>query len=246
MNELVKASPAALPMAKAAQARDPDTNTAMMLSSLRQCGVEVVVKHKTIFSSDSTGESTGWRDVIEGAQVTVSETANEARASEIVAAASAPARDEDMELWLSELGLVTAKRNMGDATAELFLVAYTKRLAAYPADIVRTTIQGWSGKWFPTWGELKDVLDARSAERGAIMTALSVHAATKARKGAPRPAYVAEMSPDDRVEWLLFQARICRRSDPERAQELEDEADRTREESRKLARQRAELEKQGN
>lgn len=230
MNELVKASPARLPMARAALARDPENNTQAMISSLRQCGCEAVVKSKTIFPvNPTTGESSGWRDVIDRAEITVSSGANLVRANEIALAALAPAADDDMAIWLAELGLVTARRATGEATSELFLVAYTKRLAAYPGDIVRQTLQGWSGKWFPTWGELKEILDARVAPRLAVRNALL--GLTPQKEGRALPSAFESMGPEAQAQWLRKEAEwAIRRSDPdwaaeliERAEEIEDD-----------------------
>jgi hypothetical protein len=209
-----------------ALARDPDTNTAAMQSSMRSLGVEAVIKRKNTFPVDpTTGEMKGWRSVINGAEITLAVSANLSKARDVVRAAMAPASNADMELWIAELSLITAKRNTSDAAAELLLTAYTTRLANYPGDIVRETLQTWAGKWFPTWGELKEILDARVAERGTIQTALSVYGAVLPKQADEKPAAYYDMSPVDRHEWLLFEAKIARRTDPDKAREFEQEAD---------------------
>ena len=139
-----------------------------------------------------------------------------------MAAALAPPTEDDMERWIVELGLITAKRSMGDASAELFLTAYTKRLVDYPADIVRETLQSWAGKWFPTWGELKELLDAQVAERAVIGAALSVHIAATAQKSAPE---LKGKTADERHAELMQAAFWARKSgDHDGAREFEDRA----------------------
>lgn len=174
MNELVKAPAMALPMAQEAVARDPDSNTSAMVSSLRRHGVTATVRHKITFPTDpKTGETSGWREVISGCEIACTTSADHKAALATVSQTMAPADEGDMEIWLAELTLVTARRNTSEAESELFLTAYTSRLAAYPGDIVRQTLKDWDGKWFPTWGELKEILEARTAPRVAIKTALS-------------------------------------------------------------------------
>lgn len=173
----------------------------------------------------TTGETKGWRSVIDSAQITFSENANLAKAKDVVRAAMAPASDADMELWIAELSLITAKRNTSDAAAELLLTAYTKRLANYPGDVVRETLQTWAGKWFPTWGELKEMLDAGSAARQEIQAALSVYSAVQGKPAEEFPTAYYDMAPTDRHSWLLFEAKLARRTDPDRANELEATAD---------------------
>jgi hypothetical protein len=188
MNELVKAPAMALPMASEAVARDPESNTSAMVSSLRRHGVTATVKHKITFPTDpKTGETNGWREVISGCEIALTSSADHKAALAIIDQTMAPADEGDMEIWLAELTLVTARRNTSEAESELFLTAYTSRLAAYPGDIVRQTLKDWDGKWFPTWGELKDILEARVAPRRAIRTALCDLRPDGVKGAAPRP-----------------------------------------------------------
>lgn len=167
-----------------------------------------------------TGESKGWREIIKGAEIALMSGANLQKAKETMAAAMAPAHQADIELWIAELSIITAKRNTSEAGAELLLIAYGTRLAQYPGDIVRETLKGWSGKWFPTWGELKEILDARTAPRAALRDGIAA-----IRPPNQMPAAFDDMDRDGKVNWLRFEARIARRSDPDRANELEAEAE---------------------
>ena len=226
MNELVKASQAAMPMVADTCEKDPEENTERLLSLLRNSGCSVVIKHKLIFPSDpKTGEPTGWRDVVKGAEVALTSEANVERSLRTIEASLAPAAPPNIGVWLTELSHITARRAEDADSATLTMAAYIKRLIQYPGDIVRQTLQEWSGKWFPTWGELKDILDARTAPRIAIRDAvLAVNPSKK------MPPAFEDMDTESKINWLRFEARIARRSDPERANELEMEAEKLEEE----------------
>lgn len=223
MNELVKASTAATPMAATVCERGPDENNERLLSALRTTGCSVVIKHRLTFpTSPSTGEQSGWRDVVNGAEVTLTEGADPIQALALVEKSLAPASPPNIGMWLTEVSHITARRSEDADAATLTLAAYIKRLVQYPGDIVRQTLQEWSGKWFPTWGELKEILDARMSGRTAIRDAL---AGTVARKAGVRlPAAFETMTPENKAQWLRKEAEWARRSDPERATELEEQA----------------------
>jgi hypothetical protein len=175
MNELVKASPAALTvMDGTTLAAVPEDNTAEMVSSLQRLGLSVSVRHRAIFPTDpKTGEPSGWRDVVSGAQVIPSAGTNLGECMRTIAEVMAPAPRKRILGWLAEVSTITARRNTDEAESTLTLEAYCSRLLQYPGDIVRDTLLGWSGKWFPTWGELKEILDGRTAPRVAIQGALA-------------------------------------------------------------------------
>lgn len=134
----------------------------------------------------------------------------------------APAADGDIRLWLVELSTITARRSEGVEDAALTLTAYTSRLNQYPGDIVRQTLKDWSGKWFPTWSELKEILDDDIAPRLAIQNALLVHGAGDfSFKKIPE---LEGLSPQVQHDKLMLAARHAKRGDPEWARELEAKA----------------------
>lgn len=154
----------------------------------------------TFPSDPKTGESLGWREVVDRAVITFGANPDLPAAQSVMAGLMAPATADEIGLWLTELSMVTARRSEGAEEAALTLVAYTKRLRGYPGDIVRATLQDWSGKWFPTWGELKEILDARVAPRTAIQTAL----VNTSPEGAPDIA-TDTATPEarrKRIDWL--------------------------------------------
>lgn len=119
-------------------------------------------------TNPKTGEMTGWRETVSGTEITLAKDADLDKAAQVIANLMAPADVNDIELWLTEVSAITARRSETAEEGALTLVAYSTRLKQYPGDIVRKTLLEWSGKWFPSWGELKDILDARVGPRVAI------------------------------------------------------------------------------
>jgi len=97
-----------------------------------------------------------------------------AAVAEKVRSTMRPATREKIEQWVAELSVITAPRKSDGITMELTLAAYSKRLAEYPADMVREVLIIRTWKFFPTWAELKEVLDTMLADRRAILAACEV------------------------------------------------------------------------
>jgi len=91
-----------------------------------------------------------------------------------------PASREKIEQWVAELSVITAPRKSDGMTMELMLAAYSRRLAEYPADMVREVLILRTWKFFPTWAELKEALDVMLADRRAMLAACEA--------SVPRPA----------------------------------------------------------
>jgi hypothetical protein len=233
MNDLVKASAAPTAMAVVAIDRDPETNTERLLSALRTNGCSAVIRRRLTFAtSPSTGEASAWREVVSGADLALTEGADPASALALAERSLAPAGPAQMGVWLTELAHITAKRSEDADSAVLTMTAYIKRLAAYPGDIVRQTLQEWSGKWWPTWAELKEILDARAAGRLAVRDALHRVVAKGAHK---LPTAYEKLNDEMKAQWLRKEAEWARRADPERAAELIEQADRIESEARNRA-----------
>lgn len=151
--------------------RNPSLNTDAVQSRLRQLGVSTSARTELSFPTSSTGVMT-WRDKVVGMETVLSSSADLPAALAVAEEALYPAPVEKVEHWLGELSAITARRTETAIEAEISLSAYTGRLRGYPGDIVRDTLLGWSGKWFPTWGELKEIMDERTAPRIAIRDAI--------------------------------------------------------------------------
>jgi hypothetical protein len=160
---------------------------------------------------------------VSGASVALTDGADPVQALALVEKSLAPAAPPNIGMWLTELIHITAKRKEDVDSATLTMAAYVKRLLGYPGDIVRQTLDDWQGHWFPTWKEMKDVLDVRVAPRLALRNALNGNIASKAE--IRMPAAYEKMDPEMKVQWLRKEADWARRSDPERAAELNIQAD---------------------
>jgi len=81
--------------------------------------------------------------------------------------------DEALEA-LAEMSMVTASRSDGPETEELRMAAYVDRLRSYPADAVEHACRAWAddNKWWPTWNELRLLLEARVRQRLLMLDAV--------------------------------------------------------------------------
>lgn len=88
-------------------------------------------------------------------------------ASELLTAAP----DSDLEKALATLSLLVAKRPNDDGSDELQLAAYVTELRRYPADIAMHAVSNWhrTSKFWPTWLELQEQLDAMFAFRRRLL-----------------------------------------------------------------------------
>lgn len=83
-----------------------------------------------------------------------------------------PAPERVVEEWLVDMSVLTIPRNDDDLSASLRLAAYTRQLAAYPADAVRAALLGRPWKFFPSWAELHGVLEEAVRPRRAAIARL--------------------------------------------------------------------------
>lgn len=145
-------------------ARMPSANTGAVLSRILQCGVECSVKTETVFPTSADGDMT-FRERPTSLTLNIGSSADVQGALRIVLASLAPASADQIEEWLAVLSVKTAPRVESASRADLTLSVYTDQLSQYPADVVRHVLAGWSGKWWPTWGELSERLDELTDQR---------------------------------------------------------------------------------
>lgn len=100
-----------------------------------------------------------------------------------------PADTREIEAWIAELSVITAGRGREGFDAELMVSAYSSRLRAFPADVVRWALLKKSWKWFPTWDELEKACKAKSGPREHMIYALSK---PPSKPEAPRARPTAE------------------------------------------------------
>ena len=97
--------------------------------------------------------------------VNIAASADLPAALKVINASLAPASVETLEEWLAILSVKTIQRTDSAGRAELTVSTYAAHLREYPADVVRHVLAGWSGKWWPTWGELVERLDEHTDHR---------------------------------------------------------------------------------
>ena len=97
--------------------------------------------------------------------VNIAASADLPAALKVINASLAPASVETLEEWLAILSVKTIQRNDTAGRVELMVSTYAAHLREYPADVVRHVLAGWSGKWWPTWGELVERLDEHTDHR---------------------------------------------------------------------------------
>lgn len=83
-----------------------------------------------------------------------------------------PAGVSQIEAWLAELSVITAKRPGDDFEEALRLSAYTSRLSDFPADVVRYALLERPWRFFPTWEELSVACREAVSRRKAMIEAL--------------------------------------------------------------------------
>jgi len=92
--------------------------------------------------------------------------------ADLVRKAMTPAPVDSIEEWLAELSVITARRAEDEFTGALRVDAYSRRLGAYPADVVKAALFDSRWKFWPTWAELAEFCDKAVAKRIALASAL--------------------------------------------------------------------------
>jgi hypothetical protein len=83
-----------------------------------------------------------------------------------------PADQRDIEEWLAELSVISAKRADDQFTEGLRIEAYAARLRSYPADVARSALLDHTWKFWPTWAELEKVCERLASPRRQMIRAL--------------------------------------------------------------------------
>lgn len=114
--------------------------------------------------------------------VNIAASADLPAALKVINASLAPASTEAIEEWLAILSVKTIQRADSAGRVELMVSTYAAHLREYPADVVRFVLGGWSGKWWPTWGELSERMDELTDQRLMIRDHLAGLVTGAARK----------------------------------------------------------------
>jgi hypothetical protein len=92
----------------------------------------------------------------------------------ILAEANQPADEAFIVQELTRMRMLTKARPQDSTDLTLMAAAYAEEMAAYPADVIRSACRKWAAmeKWWPSWAELKDLLEFRMRRRKAMLEAL--------------------------------------------------------------------------
>lgn len=192
-------------VARRLAARSTAEIDSLMVSSAQSCGVDLRERIDWVSSyTKPDGTHVPARVVKLGwAAKAQSQDQIEAAIDKLDAALTAPTRDQ-VEMWLVELSVITARKVDAAETEELRVTAYASRLADYPADVVREALVVRTWKFFPTWAELQEMCEKLVAPRRAMRKALE-QAAWAARdaeiKARALPTErTATLTPDEAAE----------------------------------------------
>lgn len=100
------------------------------------------------------------------------EEIREARA--VVERACIPAQAREIMAELARMRLIVKVRAEQEQDLAAIAVIFAEEMAEYPPDIVRHALRGWTKreKWWPSWAELKELLDRAFKRRKALREVL--------------------------------------------------------------------------
>lgn len=128
--------------------------------------------------------------------------ANRSKCLELIRTSLNPMTQSECFGLLGEMKLTTVCRPEQGHDLEAQLGLYARKLAEYPADVVRKvlTTQPNMSKWWPTWAELKDRLDLFSDRRRKLQQAMTTWKSPPSSTNAPVQRYVAPDKPKPAAE----------------------------------------------
>lgn len=151
--------------------RKPSEVDQVAESRALQHGVSLKVKFDHRFPTGQNGERLPSYRIATGCLVDGSEQARQSAAADL-RKLLVPAQRRDIEMWLSELSVISAARQSDEFESALRLEAYASRLERYPADVARYALLDRKWKFWPTWEEVSTICDSMSGARRQMVKAL--------------------------------------------------------------------------
>jgi hypothetical protein len=154
----------------ALQGSNPDTTDRSLEASL-----SLLLGSKPVpLWEDKITETGGWDGVVSGFKLPAMSETKRASALALAESSLKPMSAGEIIDLLIELKLLTKARAEQAKDQEAQLLLYGKKLAEYPADIVRRvlTTQPNILMWWPSWAELKERLDLFAVRRQRLLDAL--------------------------------------------------------------------------
>ena len=117
----------------------------------------------------------GWDGEITGYKIGNLLEAERSEAYARVLVANEPAPLRIIQSELARMRVSTKSRADTEGEGKLAAAVFAENLTEYPADVVVWACRKWSRteKWWPSWAELKDLLDRGVRRRRALLGALS-------------------------------------------------------------------------
>ena len=138
---------------------------------ISQHNVGLEVKYEGRYPTGPNGEKLPSYRVAVGCNIDGS-TEDRCRALADMEKFMTPASVPDIEGWLAELSVISAKRQESGFSEGLRLTAFASRLSRYPADIARCVVLEHKWKFWPTWAEMGHACDVLVAARNQMLAAL--------------------------------------------------------------------------
>lgn len=164
-------SPQSMRVVQWLEARTPSEVDKVLQSQALSHNVALRVRFDTRSSRDSNGSVTT-DFVVRGADA-VGQIEDMQEMAAKVSSAMTPPDSARIEAWLAEMSVLVVKGKGDQFSDTLRIVAYAKRLAEYPADVVRAALLDHKWQFWPSWADLSDLCDNLAAPRRAMSAALA-------------------------------------------------------------------------
>jgi len=165
---------------KLATVEDPDNFTMQNLVSLIQaCKSLRGRKSPAIWKSGSDGHSYQDFEII--IPLTCDDQDALDQLHKDLPAFLAPAPDEKIIEWITELAAITPPRQGSEVNNAVAFKAYLNRLREYPADIARFALHRQTYEWFPSWAELEANMRPMMRVRQKLIDAVPIYATSNGR-----------------------------------------------------------------
>jgi hypothetical protein len=172
--------------------RQPADVDRMLVSQASSHGVELREGSRLRPIYDERGTFLG-NDVVPLGWYAKGPDGGKAATADVVRKAMTPAPVDTIEEWLAELSVITARRAEDEFTGALRVDAYSRRLAGYPADVVKAA--GRHGRSCPR-SATRPLRSARrwlrhwtAMQRPALKACAKMPSATVSQATAPRKSW---------------------------------------------------------
>ena len=119
-----------------------------IVSQISQCGITLQMK------TDMTFPKTGPKKILVSCSALMNDGADLQKAIQLVERSMQPASKNQLTAWIAELSIITKRRQESANNEALTLMAYTKRLQAYPAYVAHEALITRTYHFWPSWDEL--------------------------------------------------------------------------------------------